>query len=143
MYRQQHRNIMPPKPTTSGAGSFGGDADLEVVCPLANQDGSQCRKRCIGVCYPITMTYTSKQLTTCATGKALPLHAGAYSTRPPELLHPKTASNRGEFSVNDQYTSFRATTTTTHDNHSFSEGSLYVCGRVATESDGLRHEQQI
>jgi hypothetical protein len=31
------------------------DANNEVVCPLRNQDGSSCRKRCIGVsdCLPI------------------------------------------------------------------------------------------
>ncbi|TGZ81803.1 hypothetical protein EX30DRAFT_233395 [Ascodesmis nigricans] len=37
---------------TVGAGSFAGNAGVqqggEVVCPLFNSDGSQCRKKCVG-----------------------------------------------------------------------------------------------
>lgn len=29
------------------------DTANEVVCPLPNQDGSNCRKRCIGVSHPL------------------------------------------------------------------------------------------
>ncbi|EXJ63860.1 hypothetical protein A1O7_00195 [Cladophialophora yegresii CBS 114405] len=39
---------MPPKPALTGSFLVSTDAENEVVCPLFNQDGSQCRKRCIG-----------------------------------------------------------------------------------------------
>lgn len=38
---------MPPR--TSLTSSFSvSDANNEVVCPLTNNDGSNCRKRCLG-----------------------------------------------------------------------------------------------
>ncbi len=40
---------MPPKPALTSSFLVSSDAENEVVCPLLNQDGSQCRKRCIGV----------------------------------------------------------------------------------------------
>lgn len=40
---------MPPKPALTSSFLVSTDAENEVVCPLTNQDGSQCRKRCIGV----------------------------------------------------------------------------------------------
>ncbi|RKU42282.1 hypothetical protein DL546_000352 [Coniochaeta pulveracea] len=40
---------MPSRPSQSLTASFSiTDANNEVVCPLRNQDGSSCRKRCIG-----------------------------------------------------------------------------------------------
>ncbi|KIW78834.1 hypothetical protein Z517_08673 [Fonsecaea pedrosoi CBS 271.37] len=39
---------MPPKPALTSSFLVSTDAENEVVCPLTNQDGSQCRKRCIG-----------------------------------------------------------------------------------------------
>ena len=42
---------MPPKPDLQGAFMVSNDAENEVVCPLSNQDGSACRKKCIGVRY--------------------------------------------------------------------------------------------
>jgi len=39
---------MPPKPALTGSFQVSTDAENEVICPLANQDGSPCRKKCIG-----------------------------------------------------------------------------------------------
>jgi hypothetical protein len=39
---------MPPRSSLTSSFSVS-DANNEVVCPLRNQDGSACRKRCIGV----------------------------------------------------------------------------------------------
>ncbi|KAL2409284.1 hypothetical protein ABEF94_004058, partial [Exophiala dermatitidis] len=39
---------MPPKAALTGSFLVSTDAENEVVCPLTNQDGSLCRKRCIG-----------------------------------------------------------------------------------------------
>ncbi|KAI0141445.1 hypothetical protein BJ166DRAFT_103155 [Pestalotiopsis sp. NC0098] len=39
---------MPPRQSLTSSFSII-DANNEVVCPLRNQDGSSCRKRCIGV----------------------------------------------------------------------------------------------
>ncbi|KAI1623504.1 hypothetical protein EDD37DRAFT_609719 [Exophiala viscosa] len=39
---------MPPKTALTSSFPLSTDAENEVVCPLTNQDGSQCRKRCIG-----------------------------------------------------------------------------------------------
>jgi hypothetical protein len=39
---------MPPRSSLTSSFSIT-DANNEVVCPLRNQDGSSCRKRCIGV----------------------------------------------------------------------------------------------
>ena len=40
---------MPPRSSLTGSFSVS-DANNEVVCPLQNNDGSNCRKRCLGVC---------------------------------------------------------------------------------------------
>jgi len=40
---------MPPKAALTSSFLVSTDTENEVVCPLTNQDGSQCRKRCIGV----------------------------------------------------------------------------------------------
>ena len=37
------------------AGSLGVQQGGEVVCPLFNSDGSQCRKKCVGVCLYVSM----------------------------------------------------------------------------------------
>jgi len=39
---------MPPRSSLTGSFSVT-DANNEVVCPLKNNDGSNCRKRCLGV----------------------------------------------------------------------------------------------
>lgn len=39
---------MPPRSSLTSSFSVS-DANNEVVCPLRNQDGSSCRKRCLGV----------------------------------------------------------------------------------------------
>lgn len=39
---------MPPKPALTGSFQVSTDAENEVICPLSNQDGSPCRKKCIG-----------------------------------------------------------------------------------------------
>lgn len=40
---------MPPRSSLTSSFSITDAANNEVVCPLRNQDGSSCRKRCIGV----------------------------------------------------------------------------------------------
>ncbi|KAL8735887.1 MAG: hypothetical protein Q9181_002636 [Wetmoreana brouardii] len=40
---------MPPKSSLTSSFSASSDVDNEVVCPLKSQDGSNCRKRCLGV----------------------------------------------------------------------------------------------
>ena len=39
---------MPPRNSLTSSFSVT-DANNEVVCPLKNNDGSNCRKRCLGV----------------------------------------------------------------------------------------------
>lgn len=39
---------MPPRSSLTSSFSISSDSTNEVVCPLKNQDGSSCRKRCIG-----------------------------------------------------------------------------------------------
>lgn len=41
---------MPPRSSLTGSFSVS-DANNEVVCPLLNNDGSNCRKRCLGVSF--------------------------------------------------------------------------------------------
>lgn len=43
---------MPPRSSLTSSFSVT-DANNEVVCPLKNNDGSNCRKRCLGVSIPI------------------------------------------------------------------------------------------
>lgn len=43
---------MPPRSSLTSSFSIT-DSNNEVVCPLRNQDGSSCRKRCIGVGLPL------------------------------------------------------------------------------------------
>ena len=43
-----NRTSMPPRAALTSSFSVS-DANNEVVCPLTNQDGSNCRKRCLGV----------------------------------------------------------------------------------------------
>ena len=40
---------MPPRASFTTSSFSASDASNEVVCPLRNQDGSNCRKRCLGV----------------------------------------------------------------------------------------------
>jgi hypothetical protein len=51
---------MPPRASTNNlTSSFNiADANNEVVCPLRNQDGSNCRKRCLGVSDSLFMSYS-------------------------------------------------------------------------------------
>lgn len=45
---------MPPRSSLTSSFSIT-DSNNEVVCPLRNQDGSSCRKRCVGVSpFPVT-----------------------------------------------------------------------------------------
>lgn len=48
----RHRMVgfatMPPRSSLTSSFSIT-DSNNEVVCPLRNQDGSSCRKRCLGV----------------------------------------------------------------------------------------------
>ena len=48
LFYSYHLSVMPPR--TSLTSSFSvTDTNNEVVCPLKNNDSSNCRKRCIGV----------------------------------------------------------------------------------------------
>ena len=47
-YIHTYVHIMPPRSSLTSSFSVT-DANNEVVCPLKNNDGSNCRKRCLGV----------------------------------------------------------------------------------------------
>lgn len=83
------------------------------MCPLTNQDGSQCRKRCIGVRCPQRARAFGTDTDCKSTGKAIQVYAGTYSTRTSRLLHPQIACHRGEFPVDDHYTTHAPATTPT------------------------------
>lgn len=48
---------MPPRSSLTSSFSVS-DANNEVVCPLRNQDGSSCRKRCLGVSFFVVLGTT-------------------------------------------------------------------------------------
>ena len=48
LYIHTYVHIMPPRSSLTSSFSVT-DANNEVVCPLKNNDGSNCRKRCLGV----------------------------------------------------------------------------------------------
>lgn len=53
------RRAMPPRSSLTSSFSVT-DSNNEVVCPLRNQDGSSCRKRCLGVsCLLLHMNHSS------------------------------------------------------------------------------------
>ncbi|PNY24658.1 Uncharacterized protein TCAP_05402 [Tolypocladium capitatum] len=80
---------MPPRPSLTSSFSIT-DSNNEVVCPLRNQDGSSCRKRCIGVSLP--RPRASRPV------PPRPTAAGELPERCPEppwqghLRHPPTAA---------------------------------------------------
>jgi hypothetical protein len=101
---------MPPRSSLTSSFSVT-DANNEVVCPLKNNDGSNCRKRCLGVsiCPEPRLSPGSRKLyDPCNSGvqlelirlvligKTLSLHAGAHSTCASEPLHPEAPGYRGE-----------------------------------------------
>ena len=76
---------MPPRSSLTGSsltGSFSTtDANNEIVCELKNNDGSNCRKRCLGVCIhplphptavPSPRSSSAKLLNTCRRSDAAP-----------------------------------------------------------------------
>ena len=57
--------------SSAGSGHGTQGAVGEVVCPLLNSDGSQCRKKCIGVSWPtahISLCVDTMELTSMALG---------------------------------------------------------------------------
>lgn len=101
---------MPPRSSLTSSFSVT-DANNEVVCPLKNNDNSNCRKRCLGVSIcprtPPPITWLAKAISVQlwsstrtnpvgALGKTLSLHAGAHSTCASEPLHPEAPGYRGE-----------------------------------------------
>jgi hypothetical protein len=46
---------MPPRAPLQTSFSVA-DINNEVVCPLRNQDGSHCRKRCLGVSLAVSLS---------------------------------------------------------------------------------------
>jgi hypothetical protein len=120
-----NRANMPPRAPLTSSFSVS-DTNNEVVCPLTNQDGSNCRKRCLGVsiCLSSFTLQTSGQrlrrgLNTADTclqypGKALSFDAGAHSPSTSRLLHSKASSDRGKFPIDGQHPSFSPTTTSSH-----------------------------
>ena len=85
------------------------DANNEVVCPLLNQDGSNCRKRCTGVSRGVFKH--SKQSLTRWQGETIPLDARTHSTRTSRLLHTETSGDGGEFRSHDHNPADAQTTT--------------------------------
>jgi hypothetical protein len=112
---------MPPRSSLTSSFSVT-DANNEVVCPLKNNDSSNCRKRCLGVSpspppsperlqphlYLGLCSWSSgdvqpgSELTRCS-GKTLSLHAGAYSTCASEPLHPEAPGDRGELPTHGEH----------------------------------------
>jgi len=122
---------MPPRSSLTSSFSVT-DVNNEVVCPLRNQDGSSCRKRCLGVCshpnYGFATPFAklshrfailkTRVLTSIDyTGEALSLDARAHSKSSPRALYLKASCNRGELSVDDQYPAIRTTTSPTKLQH--------------------------
>ena len=141
---------MPPKPALTSSFLVSTDAENEVVCPLTNQDGSQCRKRCIGVrpppaiqstpttlhCALVSINDTTADLN--STGETVPVYARTYSTRTPRLLHPKVAGDRGKFPINDHDSTLTTTTTAAYHCDSPYEEMYVMCATVESSGLGLR-----
>jgi hypothetical protein len=122
---------MPPKPALTSSFLVSSDAENEVVCPLFNQDGSQCRKRCIGVRssspFSCLMDRVGNAKTDSKpTGKTLPVDARTHPTRPPRSLYSQTPGYRGEFSSDDKHAPFATTPDSTWPTHTRPKGTLYV-----------------
>lgn len=65
---------MPPRASLTSSFSVS-DANNEVVCPLTNNDGSNCRKRCLGV-----SAVSRLQICACVhRGELLPLAPGVHA----------------------------------------------------------------
>jgi hypothetical protein len=134
---------MPPRAALTSSFSVS-DANNEVVCPLTNQDGSNCRKRCLGVSVrPLAPRMdTSVKGLRCKLktadarlqypGKALSFDAGAHPPSTSRLLHPETSSDRGEFPIDGQYPSVSPTTTSPR-NRTEQKRAMYV-GPPKTQS---------
>ena len=148
---------MTPRQPLPNSGSAP-DAANEVVCPLKHQDGSSCRKRCIGVSppslpsspsshpLPYSMSTTSStmqhlQITAsspCA-GETISLHAGAYPQSSSRLLHRQATCHRGELRDDGQYSSLPETSAAspTVSPSSHSSQSLLLCGIESVSSRAL------
>ena len=124
--RGLRNKAMPPKPALTNAFLVSPDAENEVVCPLINQDGSQCRKRCIGVRFAqsIPTRYSDADLN--PTGKTIQVNARTHPTRTSRQLYSQTTCNGGEFPVDDQYSPFKTTPNTAWCARCCSQRRLYV-----------------
>lgn len=56
---------MPPRASLTSSFSVT-DVNNEVVCPLKNNDGSNCRKRCLGVSTLSALAFSPSQLPSCS-----------------------------------------------------------------------------
>jgi hypothetical protein len=124
---------MPPRSSLTSSFSVS-DANNEVVCPLRNQDGSSCRKRCLGVsslCFAVSAVPLLKLFRLCShhrppmkkkknncgnkrlgcAGKTISVYARAYSSSSPRTLHLQASRDRGELPAHDQYPAIAATAT--------------------------------
>lgn len=100
-----HCSFMPPRANLTAIFPLA-DAANEVVCPLKNNDSSNCRKRCFGVRTPATCPrsqHSHADSSLALVGEALPLHAGAHPPRSSHLLHPKASRHRGELLPHGQH----------------------------------------
>ena len=102
---------MPPRASLTSSFSVT-DANNEVVCPLKNNDGSNCRKRCLGVSLPCFIylylslsSFPPSLIAASSLGKTLPLHAGAYPARASQPLHPQAPCHRRELPVDGEHSS--------------------------------------
>ena len=113
---------MPPRASLTSSFSVA-DVNNEVVCPLRNQDGSSCRKRCLGVSlspsryrvlplchYRVLPEEAVEDLAltmACNTGEALPLNAGAHPPCASGVLHCEATGHQGKLRVDDHISSPR------------------------------------
>lgn len=74
---------MPPRSSLTSSFSIT-DANNEVVCPLRNQDGSSCRKRCVGVrLFPSSLLFPLLFLYPPISSSPRPIGLKGFGTRSP------------------------------------------------------------
>lgn len=104
----RHNQTMPPRSSLTSSFPLS-DQTNEVVCPLKNNDGSNCRKRCLGVSalklasmahlscslwgrIPSVRVVTSIEMA----GEALSLDARAHSPSASSALYSEASCDRRE-----------------------------------------------
>ncbi|ATY58466.1 transcription factor [Cordyceps militaris] len=126
---------MPPRSSLTSSFSIT-DANNEVICPLSNQDGSNCRKRCIGehIRRAHPEHYISKLP---ATEESFMLMVSTPPSERPPVDSSPTASAQGPVTPrhSDEYSSAP--------NRMFGSGTLTAAAAVLAELHGVKSEREI